>query len=304
MRLNVDFSGIADALKSIGGQKAQIGSIRNSTQTKNPIELEIIRKGNVILTKDEMIKHLSCSAGLLTVGNTQITLHIYDTFSDIETLSENMAACPKFHITECQTIENMLVRGRFNRYVPSKRLDGFFLVRPYDRHTQVRGDEMLARLLPCKNCLKTLNYNGFAEHANSALKDKIVTDFSVETFFEDNKSIFRCLPLYTPETFPEGNYTNDWARISQKTRCKANWHCSCCNVCCVEQTGLLHVHHRDGHRGNNRPSNLEVLCLACHKSRPLHERMKYRPDFPEEKRKLEQLRISQKLSRHCDDCNI
>lgn len=301
MPINVDLSGLENALKSIGGKKAEIGSIREITRISDPIELKIIKGGSAVLTGGELIKHLDSSTGLLAIGNTQITLHIYDPFSDKEQLSEQPATKPKFHLTECKTIESMRYKGRFDRYVSSNRRDGHFQVRPYEFDTKVRGNEMEANLTPCKNCLMSLDYNGYAQQNIYSMKERIFSGFSLKIFFEDFETVFRCLPLYTPETFPEGNYTKDWARISYKTRRDANWTCSCCNVCCVDQTGLSHVHHKDGNRGNNRPSNLEVLCLACHKSRPLHGRMHY---SPQNKLKLEQLRISQKLPRLCDSCKL
>ena len=301
MAINVDLSGLEKALKSIGGKKAEIGSIRRRTKIAGPIESKIIEDGSVVLIGDELIKHLDASTGLLAIGNTQITLHIYDPFSDKEVLSEQPATQPKFHLTECKTIENMRDKGRFDRYVSSNRRDGLFQVRPYEFDKKIRGAEMEANLTPCKNCLMSLNYNGYAQQDIYSMKEKIFSNFSLKNFFKDFESVFRCLPLYTVETFPEGNYTKDWACRSHEARRKANWTCSCCGICCVEQTGLLHVHHKDGNRGNNRPSNLEVLCLACHKSRPFHGRMAY---SPQKKLKLEQLRISQKLPRLCDSCNL
>ena len=54
---------------------------------------------------------------------------------------------------------------------------------------------------------------------------------------------------------------------------------------------VSHVHHRDGNRGNIKPSNLEVLCIACHKARPHHVNLSY---FSKNKMRLQNLRISQK----------
>ena len=33
------------------------------------------------------------------------------------------------------------------------------------------------------------------------------------------------------------------------------------------------MHHRDGNRGSNKPSNLEVLCSLCHREKPFHQNM-------------------------------
>ena len=299
MKLTFDSSGLEDALRSIGGKKATLGEIRNARVIENPIELRIQREQEVVLTGAELAEQLRNPGGLLAIGNTQVTLHIYDPFVDEFKLSELPADQPKFHMTECRTIEDMRNRGRFNRYVTSVRADGYFSVRPWDEITSKRGEAMEAMLDPCKNCLKSLDYYGWAS-ATSQQKNEIMRAFSVEKFYEEFESIFRCLPLYTPETFPDGNYTDDWAKISHETRRKANWVCSCCRIDCSNNTGLLHVHHKDGNRGNNRPSNLEVLCVGCHKARPFHESMYVSSAT---KNNLEQLRLDQKFKRVCEICD-
>ena len=301
MRFEVDLSGLEAALASIGGVKANIGHLRSAKQITNPIELQIIEQGSVVLSGAELAEHLSTTAGLLSIGETQITLHIFDPFEDEESLSEVPARKTRFHVTECKTIEDMRDKGRGNRYVSSARHDGLFEVRPYDNLTQVRGEKMEAYLQPCHNCMNALNYEKYSEMKTKAGRAEVLSDFNLEKFFEDFKSIFRCLPIYTSDTFPEGDYPANWARISWETRNKAGWRCSCCGVDCSQNTGLLHAHHKDGNRGNIRPSNLEVLCLACHKSRPFHSDMYYPPNL---KLKLENLRLSQKLARACTSCEI
>lgn len=44
---------------------------------------------------------------------------------------------------------------------------------------------------------------------------------------------------------------------------------------CPARTRLIHVHHKDGNRGNNDPSNLEVLCPKCHGHAHRKPRKKY-----------------------------
>lgn len=299
MKLNIDFSGIENARKSIGAEKADIGHIQNTAATVNSIEIRLVQEGEIVLSDKELLAQLTSPAGLLAIGNTQITLHIYDPFNDQETLSAVPADNPKFHICDCKTLENMKHMGKFNRYVTSSRIDGRFKVRPYDPLTKSRDEELEAVLLPCINCLRQLNYQNYNYSDRKRQKD-IMRNFSVEQFFEDSKSIFRCLPLYTQETFPEGNYSPSWAQTSYETRDRAGWICSCCEVNCKKDRGLLHTHHKDGNRGNDRPSNHEVLCLVCHKNKPLHQHMHIKPS---ERLRLEEMRIRQGLAKHCANCN-
>ena len=131
----------------------------------------------------------------MAIGNTQVTLHIYDPFVDEFKLSELPADQPKFHMTECRTIEYMRNRGRFNRYVTSVRADGYFSVRPWDEITSKRGEAMEAMLDPCKNCLKSLDYYGWAS-ATSRQKNVIMRAFSIEKFYEIRVNIQVPAPLY------------------------------------------------------------------------------------------------------------
>lgn len=301
MQIKVDFSGLELALATIGGVKADIGQLRNTRQIINPIELKIKEQGSIILSGAELIEHLSTTAGLLSIGETQITLHIFDPFEDEESLSEIPARKTRFHVTECKTIEDMRDKGRGNRYVSSARNDGLFEVRPYDSITKVRGEKIEAYLQPCHNCLMSLNYDKYSELSTKSARTELLSNFKLEKFFEDFKSIFRCLPLYTSETFPEGDYPSNWARISWEAREKVGWICSCCRLNCSQNTSLLHTHHLDGNRGNIRPSNLEVLCIACHKARPFHSNLHYPANL---KMKLESLRVTQKIPKNCSKCKI
>lgn len=301
MKLDVDFSGLDSALASIGGSKADIGQLRNARQILNPIELQIQQQGSVVLSGAELLENLSTAAGLLSIGTTQITLHIFDPFENEESLSLSPALKTRFHVTECKTIESMRDKGRANRYVSSIRQDGLFEVRPFDNITQLRGEKMEANLQACHYCMMALNYDGYAQEKLKVGRNRVLSEFDLGKFFSDFRSIFRCLPLYTTETFPEGDYPPNWARISWETRAKANWICSCCSINCSKNTSLLHTHHRDGNRGNVRPSNLEVLCLACHKARPFHADMHYSSS---NKMKLENLRLAQMKPRLCSSCKL
>jgi hypothetical protein len=170
----------------------------------------------------------------------------------------------------------MRQKGRFNRYVSTADADSYFRVEPWEFETKTRGAEILSKLAPCQNCLKYLNYDGF-ENKKKGDRKAIKNNFDIQKFFKNYELVFRCLLLYNADTFPEGNYTSDWARISENTRINANWKCNDCGVHLVDDRHLLHVHHKDGNRGNNSSGNLEPLCCVCHKKKPFHESMHIEP---------------------------
>ena len=131
---------------------------------------------------------------------------------------------------------------------------------------------MEAQLAPCYNCLMSLDYKDF-KSATHAERRKTIEDFRLEEFFQENKSIFRCLPLYTSETMPTGDYLADWSSISRKFRERKNWTCECCNVDLNKNRAFFIVTTKDGNKGNNKYSNLKALCATCHKAQPHHSQM-------------------------------
>jgi hypothetical protein len=279
MKLDIEFSRLERALTSIGAERAQIGQISAKRSLgRSPIEIRLLEQGSLILSGEELDEVLHFPAGIAAIGSTQITLHIFQPFATLEELEQTPAPKPRYHVADCLTLENMREKGRFNRYVSTAEADGYFRVEPWDYETQTRGDELLAKLAPCQNCLKFLDYDGFEDKKQRDRK-AIVNDFDIQAFFKNYEPIFRCLPLYNADDFPEGNYTSDWARISEDLRRNAGWTCKNCDVGLSEHRNLLHAHHKDGNRGNNKPSNLEALCCVCHKQKPFHEGMHIDPKY-------------------------
>lgn len=273
MKLNVDLSRLEVARESIGASKASINQVTaRRSLGQSPVEIELIEQGSIILSGEQLNKSLHFPGGLAAIGNVQITLHIYQPFVSFDDLTQLPATNPKFHVADCRTLEQMREKGRFNRYVSTAETEGYFRVEPWDHITKTRKNEIDANLAPCQNCLSFLNYDGF-DNKLRAEKTELVNNFDITKFLKNYEPIFRCLPLYNADNFPEGNYTQDWARISEEHRERGNWTCISCNVDLSKHRQLLHVHHSDGNRGNNRPSNLKVLCCGCHKDEPFHQGM-------------------------------
>jgi len=51
-----------------------------------------------------------------------------------------------------------------------------------------------------------------------------------------------------------------------------NFTCESCNLNLKQALCLLHVHHINGVKTNNRSSNLKALCIECHSQQPDHQR--------------------------------
>ena len=209
MKITVDFSRLEAALSSIGGTPAKLGKIRKSVTTTAPsfdFAPGAIGPAEIIF-KPKDISKLRNTSGLLTFNGKQVTLHIFQpTLVDLETLLEFPAEGPKVHFTECETIRKMRADGKFDRYVTATRTDGLFTVQPKDLSGYKQSSEKIeVRLLPCKNCLTAINYNGWTD-LNEKDRRRFLDGFSFQRLYETFRFIFRCLPLYTTDTFPDGNY--------------------------------------------------------------------------------------------------
>ena len=189
------------------------------------------------------------------------TLHIpdYDVVqADVEV---DPKKGPKFHITDCRTIEESKLEYRYDRFVFSVPTHGRFKIHPFTDESKTERSDIEIRLLPCKNCFEELEY--IPPHGPR--RNQIVESFRIDDFLKEHSPHFRCLPTHTSNTMPPGKYPQNWLNNSTKVRERNGWKCTDCAVDCQEDKNLLHAHHIDGNRGNVKRSNLTALCVLCHK---------------------------------------
>ncbi|SOB74754.1 hypothetical protein SAMN04488490_0282 [Marinobacter sp. LV10R510-11A] len=214
------------------------------------------------------LKDVETMGGLLSSNGAQIVLYIPDQGQNIDQVLENGPDGKKVHVADCQTLEQMRQRNRFQRYRALVNTSGDFEVFGYSKNTfsSVEGS---ARLRVCINCLKHLNYRGYV--STPARKGEILSNFDLKNFFAHYSSLFR----YLPKSFIEdkGGYAKNWKEVSAKFRESKNFVCESCKVDLKQAKGLLHTHHRDGNKRNNGEANLQALCADCHRKQPLHDHM-------------------------------
>lgn len=90
-------------------------------------------------------------------------------------------------------------------------------------------------------------------------------------------SVFLEMEKVTSETLlrdshPVNDYTPDWSVVSANYRKEQNYICENCGVDLSSERRLLHVHHKNRDKGDNRKKNLVALCAICHKTQPYHEK--------------------------------
>ncbi|UUV17635.1 HNH endonuclease [Fusobacteria bacterium ZRK30] len=189
------------------------------------------------------------------------------------------SSLPKFHISWCSTLKSMTESGRYSRYVVSQRDDGIFLLNK-SVYGKIVEKNVEADLNVCKNCLKKLNYSDYTGwNTNPQQKEKIVEDFKVREFLEKYNTNIIIEPEHTQSTQPLNEYPKNWDEVSRNYRKSKNWICEDCGINMTSNKRDLHVHHIDGNKFNLKASNLEAVCLSCHKKKPMHRHMANNPMF-------------------------
>lgn len=188
--------------------------------------------------------------------------HSYgDSFNQV--ISGNINAGKKFHLTNCSVLERMKSNNRFERYHINQNKDNLFKI------VDGNDNSAITKLLVCIPCLQQLNYQNY----NNSRKNQntIRSQFDFNEFLQEYTTDFNELPHYVGQD--KGGYTSDWVSISTLYRASKNYTCESCGVNLNSRKGLLHTHHKNGVKHDNRPSNLKAVCVLCHYDEPHHGHM-------------------------------
>lgn len=217
------------------------------------------------VNRDEISVHIDNT--LLYKGN-RVLVHIRDA-----TVYE-----PRFHISNCMTLVDMKEKGRFARYVVSESQDGNFFVR------MGSGSLTKKRLAVCQYCLGNIRWKGFdRDRLSRPERTALVSSFSIPEFFKQYPvSLHPVKPVHTVDSAPVNDYPQNWDEIAGALKKGLGYKCQSCKLILGEQAKqYLHVHHVNGNKNECTEKNLLCLCIRCHAEQPLHEHMKYRPDYRE-----------------------
>lgn len=154
---------------------------------------------------------------------------------------------PRFHICKCQIIDQFLI----GRDIPQYRRANTSSVKVLDIDND--NEEVEVSDLPlCKFCAAIVYGNRNY-------------DMNTSEFAEILRNAAEVDDVYTNTEVDINGYVKDWQMISSEFRKQYNYTCEKCGVQVTPfESEFMHVHHKNKNKTDNRPSNLQCLCIKCH----------------------------------------
>lgn len=281
MKLDVDFSALWNIASQIGARRSDFSL---DEEVKPIKEIDVRLGGEGIEVNPE---ELQLRGGLFSYEGRQVVLYIPNhTNRDIEKALIDKSVRKKFHVGFCSHLEKMKKQKQFEKYKATNNLSGEFRIfgkSKIDRITK-EGDVSLD---VCMYCLEKLNYQGASDRA---IRRTVRDSFDIPQFFSTYSSFFPYLPSGIGGDPSKADYTPDWPTVSANYKASRSYTCENCHVNLNSHKSLLHTHHIDTIPGNNRPENLQALCVDCHRKEHGHMHVKHR-----DMQIITQLRLEQGL---------
>jgi hypothetical protein len=212
--------------------------------------------------------------GTLAYKNQRVVLYIRDQKQYHRPSKDD--GLPRFHVSNCDKLQEMRANNRYDRYVVSTRESGRFQInrRAYNTAQYQQSEETLA---VCQMCLSLLDWKQFKRaRRDSRQKQEIVSGFALKDYFDQfGRTLFSQLPMHTDETSPLNDYTADFKIIADRIKATRKYVCDDCGVDLSLFKRYLHAHHKNGLQHDNAEHNIAILCIADHARQYAHAHVKH-----------------------------
>lgn len=240
-----------DIFKEMGIKPDDVVSLNNEINfnklTLDEVELQKIEDGiglDILLDDLEYGK-----SDTIQYKGKNVILYIRDQYGGYGNNKNNGY---KYHISWCSQINKMSNNKKIDRYVISRRTDGYFYVNILDNRHDIAKEDELIKMNVCKICLKKIKFIDTVEN------------FSIQNFLRTYSTNYKQLPKYEAKDAPLNVYPKNWKDISIRYRESKGYICESCGLNCSNNKGYLDVHHIDSNKYNVNRSNLKALCKKCH----------------------------------------
>ena len=224
-------------------------------------------------------------SGLLSYEGVHVLLYINRPYKKKEALEK--VPCldgPRFHMVQnCSKLQEMYHKKKSDRYIIITEPDGIFDIHPYDdeghenrwrKEPKWLEDPIKIKLLPCHPCLEALNYQSYNSKTIDQKRDFRFNIFDLKDFTDFYEPFFIDTRFYRKKNNDNNfNYSKDHPLIRKDLMQDKDYKCDKCKVQINEKKyqKYLHMHHIKKQRGDNRISNLQLLCVVCRCTEPGHD---------------------------------
>ena len=282
VRLHVDLSALEAAARRMGAGVLPPDPVDLGAPEWQPLDDELLRG------KEVKLEELDVENGLLALDGRQVALYIPDHGWRAQAALDDGVRGRRIHVADCQTLREMRERGRFERYVVTTSTGPGFPISGRDEVGRPIQGEALLRA--CKNCLKFLRYRGYTGGNSPVWKN-----FNLAEFYETYQTFFPVMPRRWAGS--REDYSPDWGDVSERYRASRAWTCEVCRVDLRNDRSLLHAHHKNGVKSDNRRENLKAVCCLCHRREPDHAHLRV---SLEDQKRVQHLREQQGMLRNLD----
>ena len=218
--------------------------------------------------------------GTLAYKNSRVILYIRDIAYYRE---DEPIHLPRFHISDCKTLEDMRANNRFERYVVATREDGQFALNVIPRNgSNGTVQSITERLSVCQNCLNRLRWDGFKLRMNKHTRLDSVDRFRIANFFAAyGKTLVTKSPQHDANSAPLNTYSTEFSALGDRIKAERGYRCCTCGINLADHRKYLHAHHKNALKNDSRPDNIAILCVACHAEQYNHSHIKGTKDYLE-----------------------